>query len=1422
MARPRTPGPPGPIDPPVDPPIDPPELNPAFAFSVLDDELPLALFPVRLEARFLPDDDPSEIVVRVFPDEIHVDAHTTGFTKAERELARGYWEWIWRAAGDPAAVAEARAWLAGELGPNRAIYVAWASRPGGTPPKLPTPSDQPLVPPLKLAPLPDAGTPSPGLARLLPLRWAAFVEVETTVAGPFWAPTDVDADLAFSPALVDLPAAADARGFLEAQGLGWTYDLGLAEAAGMVIRISIASLPDRPGAGYDRLVVLGVAGGKEHGGAVGALLDAHRYTRGLDLLAPGTATNVTDEAPEAAGRLDVQALFESEFDRAVQPPIPPTPKTPPAQKVKPVGMMRSAPARALALALGIDGETALDRAQGAEGPEHELSRAANQVLWPATWGTWFSDQMSWVHDGAPLLEPADLTVLRAWFTDVVRAEGPLPTLRVGRHPYGILPVSTFDPRTGGAVLDHLENTLIDIFGYWQNPDSVPLLDPDASDVAPDEDVEEQASDVGAIYGATPHIRELRLRPVDDTHSELVDLYSVRIGLTGLFCSMVPTLDGDFATAEELETHPYWQAFLEHEADARGADGVAGQIAALRDLVQELDDMSGNPDQEEAALTIRIFINPNEAPDDEDDPVSGDMLGMALRHQGRVMEAQPYLGQLGVEDDLGTSKAPRLYTAGYGEEGTELQVGVLVAPGTDEDSVGDLTTWLTELHDDVVAWIGGGARPPYDVTTPYPLLRQLLQVSAAQVAEGVEASALRDGLARLRDLVVAEGAAAIPVLERLLRGTLGLAIYRLDAWMTALATDRLADERFTSPTGLQVGGYGWLVNLEPREGKASQGYIHAPSLDHATTAAVLRSGWSAFGTEDGGSPLAVDLSSPRIRAAKSLVEGVRSGQELGRLLGGRFERMLHDRKLDRFIDDVRTAVLAGSGQEGRPPTRIVDGLLVARAYTEGVELTDMEQDVLAALDPIVSGNSGLTAAVNDLVGELDAVADVVFSQAVHGLLRGDAGVAAPTLAATGSADSGLPAVDFPETLRGGRLVEHRVLGVLGSLPGAWPGAATSVLAVAEPRLEAWVGGLLGPPGNVVAEVTSAGKSSRVNLGVLGLAALDAVYGVEVLAGRLLTAVGASEDGAIAAGRPADLPDNRLSFDELVTLARAVRALLGRLRPLADVDLATDPEVVDSRDAGELAAGLADALELVPADDPRHELVRGHEAEHPGSTSDLLIERLRIVTAEPVPILPLLAAGVPDDVAASFMARQPASARAQSRMAAWLAQASRVRSDLARFLDAVQLSELAGVRSLISCSVAQSPDEGGPWAGDRQPAGSGAVTTWCTVAGLPPDGPVAGFVVDAWTETIPAVKETSGIAVHFDKPSAVAPNAVLLAVTRGDESFDIDVVRRCVVNALKLAQYRGVGADASRAYLGQFLPAAFIPDDVAILAAESEES
>ena len=1414
--RPRRPGggreadPGGPLDPggPFEP--QPTPTGPAGLFADLDGELPLALFPVRLEARFLPDADPDEIVVRVFPDEIHADAHDPAFTDAELALAQGYWDWLWRVGSEPAGVAEARDWLAGQLGPHRAVYVAWASRPATEPPTRPQPGTR-----AKLRPVAHRDSATPGTARLMPARWGAFVEGELETAGPFWATHAVASPLPVTPALVDLPPGADgAKGFLDAQGLSWTYDLAAAESAGMVIRIPIAGLPPRPRTGYPRLVVVGVAEGDGHGETVRALLDAHRYTHGLELLPPGTPTNVTDDVRDGAGGPDLGALFDAEFARPEpaaggrEAPVDdlPFPRVP----GDPADLLAAAPGDAVAQVFGLAGETAAGRAAAALDPAPELARAAAAALWPATWGTWLTDPMSRVADGSPLLEPGDIETVREWFADFVRAEGPLPTLRVGRHPYGLLPAAARERRDGGSLFERLENLLLDLLEAWTNLDAVPVLDPDAADVPPSDAVAEQASDVGAVYGATPHIRELRLRPVSDDHRELTELFSLRLGFAGLLCALVPKDDDSYATPDEVDDHLWYKLFREHEAAARGSAGVQAQIDAIDAIVDGLENLHWTPLQEEATVAIRSYLK---AISEEDTPYgSGDVHGMASRHRARVADGQPYLTGLGIRDELGTGEAPRLYTGGYGDPGTETEVGALVAPAG-EDPATTLSQWLETLRRSVTAWQGGGDAPVHDPAEPASLLQQLLGIGATSVARGPAAVGFQQALGRLRELVDTDGAAAIPALERLLRATLGLATYRVDAWLTALASERLGAERVKRPAGLQVGGYGWLVDVGPREGRASQGFIHAPSLDHATTAAVLRSGWSAFGTEDAGSPLAVDLSSNRIRAARWLIEGVRSGLELGRLLGGRLERRLHDRHLDAEIDELRAAVLSGSGLAGRPATRIVDGLLVARAYTEGIETTTTEQAVRGKLEPIVSASPDLLRAVQETVADLDAVSDLLVGQAVHSLLRGDAGVAAPTLAATGSGDSGLPALDFPATQRGGRLVTVRVTGTLAhdAVAPVWPGAGASVPAAAEPRLERWVGQLLGDPADVVIVVQAPGGPVQADLAQLGRGALDAVLGIDALGDELLAALALGPDAAIVPGRPEGLADDRIAWDEFVSLARSVRALLGRIRPLGGDDLAVDESPPDSRDLTDLQSRLAAATARVPAGDPRVDALAAHREEHPEDTADVVLERLAIVCGGALPILPLLADGVPASLAASFGTRQP-----RGETAAWLAQAAKVRPDVDAFTGAARLAELLAGRPLTSLALAQLPDGGGPWAGSGAPSAPGPHTAWCNVTGLPGPGSVAGFVVDAWTETIPATRTTSGIAVHFDRPSAAAPNAILLAVTRPGQAFDLDLVHRCVGDALANAQYRALGADSERRTLGQFLPAVFLPEDAAILA------
>ncbi len=259
------------------------------------------------------------------------------------------------------------------------------------------------------------------------------------------------------------------------------------------------------------------------------------------------------------------------------------------------------------------------------------------------------------------------------------------------------------------------------------------------------------------------------------------------------------------------------------------------------------------------------------------------------------------------------------------------------------------------------------RPLPGVTTP---LHQL--TAAEHPAAAAALDAMRDALDRLAAL-------APDRLAMLLAGTLDVFAYRLDAWITSLATRRLAELRATSATGVVVGGFGWLEDVRPRAPRPevppppdeqgpllvdplSAGFVHAPSLAHAATAALLRSGYVAAGpTADGQtvqSPFAVDLSSQRVRLADWLLDGVRQGQELGALLGQRFERGLHDHGLDRYIAVFRRVAPFGE-------------LAVAQAAAA---------DAAAELARLRAGNPDLAAATAALAAAQTAHAALVQEQA----------------------------------------------------------------------------------------------------------------------------------------------------------------------------------------------------------------------------------------------------------------------------------------------------------------------------------------------------------------------------------------------------------------------------------------------------------
>ena len=221
----------------------------------------------------------------------------------------------------------------------------------------------------------------------------------------------------------------------------------------------------------------------------------------------------------------------------------------------------------------------------------------------------------------------------------------------------------------------------------------------------------------------------------------------------------------------------------------------------------------------------------------------------------------------------------------------------------------------------------------------------------------QAGALREWRAAAAHL----GRLDADALQRLLCGTLDACSHRLDAWITSLATQRLEAMRGVRANGLRIGAYGWVLNLRPLPAAAplatpagetgpvfalpdDPGFLHAPSLEQAQTAALLRNGHLGKANLQAQGAFAIDLSSRRVRIAEQLLDGVRQGQPLGALLGYRFERSLHERKLDTYVERCRAiaplvsadAPAPTAASEAIAANRVVDGLLLHQKWQHFVK------------------------------------------------------------------------------------------------------------------------------------------------------------------------------------------------------------------------------------------------------------------------------------------------------------------------------------------------------------------------------------------------------------------------------------------------------------------------------------------------------
>jgi hypothetical protein len=1226
-------------------------------------------------------------------------------------------------------------------------------------------------------------------------------------------------------------------GLLRAEEEGWETDWFEAVKAGMGIELL---LPPGSTEQLDQLLVVGV---REDSPADGAtllrdLLHAHRFGGGLGLLPPGTATNNTPRS-------------RSGWSSA---PAYPGPDPDPEAGQRPV-------ADTLADALGLPDAGFLRGCPGADDSGPSALAALTLLTWP-TLGKGFAESALTTLDLGSR-RPLTVAPARPWravrdhLADYVRSRGPLPMLRVGRQPYGVLPVTALDDwraertRDVDALLapwllrlreawravlaDDSEEAAIPRVEFGKPADQVAVDALQRLPVAtglsmrrmngPDFTIGHTSRDEPPGRPGLPGLAPdgaLRWTTSGDGWTSLGWGLDERTGVPAFVPLLTP--DKDAFPARASATADYLgavRAFLAGELDAESYDRAwPVELSSGRETPPRRSTFFDLPGV--AAPTPGAETPPPEEATGEETPGEGDGAG----------EGDGEGGADGEDEDQGGEESPA--------EPPDMS-GVL-------DALLFLPNWASFEGDDDAGTTDDPLRRALAVTSDVDqLVADVLEgLSEGERAERVtEASRAAAALPRLEQALRTLAAVPVAKLPELLLEVVDTYAHRLDAWITSLASRRLAELRASGTEGVRFGAYGWVENLRPPvarehiemelddvettiEVSGQDGYIHAPSLQHAATAAVLRSG---FLGHPGEQSYAVGLTSRRARVARWLLGGVRQGQNLGSLLGYRFERALHDAELDELVvrfrrqfplpvvpetpQDAPEAGLWARSAEAISARNVVDGMALVKAGA-GAPLQASAIDGAPVVPDALQG--AVAPLLDDLADALDAVGDLVLAESVHQLVGGNpirAGLTADTL---GRGE------DVPDTFRvlrtphRARALTHRVAALLPDDPAAagWPADPVAAL---HPALEAWAAHLLGPAAGWTLAGRLGGPADarpfERTADHLGLGALSTV--LDAAAGEPVALRRAVQDAEQVP------PQTPVAFDgpgwnALHGHAVRIRSLLATAQPLLPAHLPEEPggRTPDITRAQTRLAAFVQTPQASghPAQAKLRELAT--EPVPPGDAEAWLARartELTAVLGADIPLLPTLPGPAP-----AGRAELPGA-----DIEDWLRRNAAVRPTV-RTLHETLL--LAGTRAgrLERLRAAQHPGaDAGPWIGGTFPPGTRPAATshlvWHAPADPAPGTAVAGLVLDEWIELLPGSDqppptaeapqtELTGVAFHYDRPDAKAPHSVLVAVPPDlERGWTADGLAQVLRETLELAKLRAADvADLRR--LSGLLPAVLI--------------
>ena len=357
-----------------------------------------------------------------------------------------------------------------------------------------------------------------------------------------------------------------------------------------------------------------------------------------------------------------------------------------------------------------------------------------------------------------------------------------------------------------------------------------------------------------------------------------------------------------------------------------------------------------------------------------------------------------------------------------------------------------------------------------------------------------------------------------------------------------------------------------------------GYVLAPSLAHASTAAVLFSGYAQKGY---GTPFSVNINSERTGQAMELLRSIQAGHSLNEQFGYWLERKMYENQLGQHVRAFRKIFPlysetqewnANSGNKPKPSntTLSIDGLAFVTSYSRSRELWRK------MINGISLGNKlpVLETLCKQLLDIHDALSDLLLAEGVYQMVQGNPEKAALSLKMGGGGGN----ITLPEITKitaSFQLLGQRMMLVLNDKGNdqAWP-TSNSPLSILLPQLNEWLAQQLPKLEKIKLSALVEGASQPVNLpfSALDLQPIDLLLRLKQvqfskddtgliylaqLALRMEENVASEFKVSIDFERNANFKADEYSLVELLPLLKSIWKLLNQGRPLQPADWFPDP-------------------------------------------------------------------------------------------------------------------------------------------------------------------------------------------------------------------------------------------------------------------------